>query len=398
MPDSLGYGQTVTMSAWVRGRTEAWSTASLRTKRAFEDTVVTVLLLFVTWAYWPNGWEGTGTQWIAVGACLAQLVKRRMPIVSVLIAGTAAAVSFALWPLVFLAWWLVRTQRWVLTALLAALPLALAAYGWLRRSDSFGAFVEPRPIGPLLLAVAAAMLGAWMAERHRVQQLLTERIDFAEQSRESLERDIRTSERLQLASELHDIVAHRLSIVALHAAVLARRTTSDPDLSDRLKMLENNSVMGVRELGDVLLALRSPNGDEAAEPTELRVDELLRDAESTGLSVRGVDEFDAAGHSSAQLLSIKRILREGLTNARKYSSDAVVSVDVVSSATETSIKIGNDFDARSLESGTGTGLGLIGLRERIRLVGGNVGSHVVGERYTLSATVPRSGGSDRTER
>lgn len=362
-----------------------------------EDAAVTVILLVVTWAYWPAGWVGAPDQWLSVGACFALLVKRRWPGIAVIASGVAAATSFALWPLVYLAWWLVRTRRYVLTALLVLLPVAMAAIGWLGHSAVLGAFVEPRPIGPVVLAIAAAVLGAWMADRHRVQQLLLEKLDFTEQSRESLERDIRTTERLQLASELHDVVAHRLSIVALHAAVLARKTTNDPELTDRLGMLEENCVLGVRELGDVLLALRSPNGNDVVEPTELRIDELLRDAESTGLRVRAVDEFDATKHSSAQLLSIKRILREGLTNARKYSSTPEVSVHVISSTSQTSIAIGNDFDDRSLEAGTGTGLGLIGLKERIRLVGGDVHSEVVDKRYTLHASVPCVSGSDGIE-
>lgn len=362
-----------------------------------EDTTVTVILLICTWAYWPDGWLGGGDQWIAVAACFAQLAKRRYPILPVVIAGVAAAVSFALWPLVYMAWWTVRTRRWVLAAVLVALPLTLATYGVLRQSYSFGAFVEPRPIGPIALAAAAAVLGAWMAERHRVQELLVEKVEFTEQSRESRERDIRSNERLELASEMHDIVAHRLSIVALHAAILARRVTEDPELRDRLELLERYSVLGVRELGDVLLTLRCPEGNDVAEPSELRVDDLLRDAEATGLRVSALDEFDASGHSSAQLLSIKRILKEGLTNARKYSSDAAVTVDVVSSMSQTTIRIGNDFDSHSLDSGIGTGLGMLGLRERIRLVGGEVRIRTLDGHYTLCATIPRWDVSDRTE-
>ena len=378
----------MTVSTWVRDRTADLRLVHPGTSRVVEDAAVTSILLVVTWAYWPAGWVGAPDQWLAVGACFALLVKRRRPGIAVIASGVAAATSFALWPLVYLAWWLVRTRRYVLAALLVLLPVSMAAIGWLGHSAALGAFVEPRPIGPVVLAVAAAVLGAWMAERHRVQQLLLEQLDLAEQSRVSLERDIRTSERLQLAGELHDVVAHRLSIVALHAAVLARKTTDDPELTDRLGMLEENCVLGVRELGDVLLALRSPNGDDVVEPTELRIDELLRDAESTGLRVCVVDEFDAEKHSSAQLLSVKRILREGLTNARKYSSTPAVSVHLISSVSETSIAIGNDFDDRSLESGTGTGLGLIGLKERIHLVGGDTHSLVVDKRYTLRATVP----------
>jgi signal transduction histidine kinase len=195
-------------------------------------------------------------------------------------------------------------------------------------------------------------------------------------------------ERLRIARELHDVVAHNVSLMAIQAGAARVAGNSSPET---LASIEQSARDTLAELNKLLGVLRkSPAGPELApQPTLDDLDALLKPARDAGLEATLKLEGAKRHLPSALDLSAYRIVQEAITNVLKHASASRVEVTV-------------DYEPEALvltvsDNGTGskdapsTGHGLIGMRERVEMFGGDLttGSSSLGG-FTLRATLPRS--------
>jgi signal transduction histidine kinase len=260
--------------------------------------------------------------------------------------------------------------------------------------------------GPLLAAVAwpalAVAAGDLLRSRRDAIATAEERARRAEETREEEARRRVAEERLHIARELHDVVAHRMAVVNVQAGVAEHLLRSRPDdAAAALRIVRSSAQAALDNLGSILNVLRSTDeSDASVEPapmlTELTA--LIDSYRDAGLAV----EYETSGapHPLADTtqLALHRTVQEALTNAHKYGDGHVrlrishaadgVAVEVINRVGLPSVGATQQSDA----AGDAGGFGLMGMRERVLAVGGSLHVGPDGEdRFAVRAHFPNAG-------
>ena len=328
---------------------------------------------------------------VAAVALVPVLFTRRAVAAAVALA-VLAAVSGAATPaatvgtLQVARWYPFRTAGWVAGA--GVLGHAVQA---LWRPESL-------PLGWWLLcdvAVHAALLGwgAYGRERALVLWSLRDRARRAEAQQERRVAEARTAERTRIAREMHDTLAHRLSLLAATAGAMEYRPDADPaQLAAAAGRVRAGVSDALEDLRQVVRLLRAGPDDLGPVPGLDDVRRLVDDSRAAGADVSyeraGVD---GAAPPAAVATAVFRVVQEGLTNARRHAPGAAVRVTVTTSPGETRARVVDDGAAEGAVApqGVGTGTGLVGLRERVTLLGGTLasGPHASGG-FAVEAWLP----------
>ncbi|MGW0134222.1 sensor histidine kinase [Streptomyces sp. NPDC003299] len=253
-------------------------------------------------------------------------------------------------------------------------------------------------------AIALAVV-AWGALQQKQQDLVAVYRDRAariEREREQRAEHIQMAERARIARDMHDSVAHYISLIALYAGGLAVAGDDAEDVGATAETIRTTAISALDELRTVIGILRdgtvvTPQGSEH----EHTVAGLIDEARQAGqLIVARLDLPDNSGNTgraaalreSPNAEHVYRVVQEGLTNARKHAPGALVTVHVRGEGSDALIAITNPIEEGE-SALPGTGAGLSGLVERIAAVGGVVEHEVVdrGENtheFRLSARVP----------
>jgi len=202
----------------------------------------------------------------------------------------------------------------------------------------------------------------------------------------------RLAERERIAREMHDVLAHRISLLAVHAGALAVRRDAPPAERGAAEVIRQCAHDALEDLRSVIGMLRAP-ADDRPQPTLADLPALVEQSRSAGEQVGLVDaglELPAGDAVPDQVgRHAYRIVQEALTNARKHAPGAEVRVEISGGAERgLRVEIGNAL-APSRAAIPGAGAGLAGLRERVHLVGGRIehGPTPAGE-FQLRAWLP----------
>nr|BFD94446.1 hypothetical protein KitaXyl93_58060 [Kitasatospora sp. Xyl93] len=263
----------------------------------------------------------------------------------------------------------------------------------------------------LLVQAAVLAVGLWLHGRRVLIRTLHEQVDALRRERELRAEQARAAERARIAREMHDVLAHRLSLLVLHAGVLrdqagAGTVTADLDrLTHRLELLRTTAARSLDDLRDVLGALRADPpappapGSEPSAPAEagrvpapaLRdLTELVGEATQAGQQVELALSGDPETVPTTHRLAVHRLVQEALTNARRYAYAAPVTVRVGYGAPATTVEVRNGPGGVPPDgTGTGSGYGLVGLAERVGALGGHLAAGPDGSGgFRLSARLP----------
>jgi signal transduction histidine kinase len=238
-------------------------------------------------------------------------------------------------------------------------------------------------VGMVIGALATAGVLAWgMFVRARRQLVLSlhDRAERAEAEQQLRVEQARQQERARIAREMHDVLAHRISLLSLHAGALEFRPDAPPDEVARAAgVIRASAHDALQDLRTVIGVLRAGtgNGDpEPPQPTLADVPALIEESRRAGMHVRFESDLEDAGEVPvATGRSAYRIVQEGLTNARKHAHGAAVEVTVQGAAgTGLTIEIRNRLPVGVAAASEipGTGTGIVGLAERASLAGGKL--------------------------
>ena len=202
--------------------------------------------------------------------------------------------------------------------------------------------------------------------------------------------EARLLERERIAREMHDVVAHRISLIALHAGALAHHMRSDEgEAGDLARAIQTNAQSSLDELRTMLARLRGTAAPpEPPQPTLSGLDALLADARSAGQQVAVELDGDPAEVPDRVSRHAYRIVQEGLTNARKHAPGALVALSLETTADRLRVVVRNRLADLAQPDRSGSGLGLVGIAERVDLVGGDLSHGIEGEEFILEATLP----------
>lgn len=226
---------------------------------------------------------------------------------------------------------------------------------------------------PLMFALA--WLGG-LAQRSRAVavEVAEERAQIAELERESAARIAVAEERARIARELHDVVAHAISVMVLQAGVVRRRIGEDrPDDAEVLTGVEQTGRTALNEMRRMLGALRRDDDEieRGPQPGLGHLDTLVAELRRAGLPVELRVDGEPFALPDGVDLSAYRIIQEALTNALKHSGDAR-RVDVVLRYGDDELGIDVCDDGSGSGNGGGSGHGLVGIRERVKIYGGSM--------------------------
>jgi signal transduction histidine kinase len=309
--------------------------------------------------------------------------RRRFPL-AVLAIVVASGLAFAaldlppdmLWVAVPVAVYSVAAyaDRWASLA-----GLAVAEVGSVANQLTPGRFQAPTVVSNALLIAAAWLLGHFVGVRRRYVLQLEERTAELERAREELARRAVTEERLRLARELHDVVAHAMSVIAVQSGVGAHVANTRPkEAAKALGAIEATSRAALEELRRLLGVLRQedePRGDLAPVPGLADLDSLLAEVAKAGLAVKLRVNGTRPPLPAGVDLSAYRIVQEALTNVVKHAGPAHAQVMVGYGDQEVTVEVTDDGRGAVTSAGdgrVGTGHGLIGMRERVQAFGGDL--------------------------
>ena len=245
---------------------------------------------------------------------------------------------------------------------------------------------------PALFAIAW-LAGFALRERAAQAEAAEARAVNAEREREAAARIAVAEERARIARGLHDVVAHAVSVMVLQVGAVRHQLpeTLEEDRS-ALESVERAGRMALAEMRRLLGAMRHADDDLelAPQPGLDSLDALLEDVRRAGLPVRLQVDGVAFALPRALDLSAYRIIQEGLTNALKHAGAGQADVVVRYGADELRIEVRDDGSGASPSDGLGHGL--IGVRERVKIYGGQMtAGAAAGGGFVLSTTLPLGG-------
>lgn len=261
-------------------------------------------------------------------------------------------------------------------------------------------WAEQRYVSALFVLLFAFVAGLWLGSRRRLMQALAADVEHLRVEAQLREETARVMERSRIAAEMHDVLAHRLSLIALHTGVLAtRRDTLPAPVAERLGLLRTASTEALADLRDVLGALRGPDATEASAaltPAVRDVQELVDEARAAGQRVGMRTQGHPEQAPTTHRLAVYRIVQEALTNARKHADGAPVTLHVDHGPPATLIEVTNAAGTPGEGGSVDSGYGLIGLRERVTALGGRLDAGPAGAgTWRLAARIPHPAGIEQ---
>ncbi|WP_262059798.1 sensor histidine kinase [Streptomyces sp. STR69] len=338
------------------------------------------LLLGFTWVVNPVSLVAAGALWW----------RRRWPATVAVVAVAAAVVTPAVVPLVVALFTVavLRPPRTVLTVALMGLlpiPVYFLTYPYLSGTLIANAVI--------LAVLIAAAVGWGLFVRS-----LNDRTERAEAEAVLRVRRAQREAREDVAREMHDVLAHRLSLLSVHAGALEFNSgASARDTARAAAVIRESAHQALDDLQVVLRVLRSPAEDPGMDGTRPRqtgladVPGLVKESQDVGMRV-DLDTrlVEPGGPTGIAGLTAYRIVQEGLTNARKHAYGSPVWITVEGRPGDgLSLELANPAGPSATRDGIpGAGQGLIGLAERVALAGGRFSHGRDGADYVLRAWLP----------
>jgi signal transduction histidine kinase len=321
---------------------------------------------------------------LGCGAGLSLFARRRMPVATLAVSGAltlvllhverVAGVTAVIAPAVALYSLALRrgTRARVVAAVAAVAAVVLADV----LHD--GGLTVLQTLGHALLVAIPVLIADVHRTRHASMEQAAER--RAEQ------------ERLRIARDLHDVIAHTLTTINVQASTAAALLDRDPQhVRGALETIEDASRDAIDEVRAILGVLRGNDGEAPLRPAPGLEDvaELVRRTRDDGIDVR----MEVIGDRPQRLpeavsLAGYRIVQESLTNARRHASGAPVRVRLAFEADRVGVAIENGEGASERANGRGAGVGIMGMTERAAAIGGSVSARRVARGFRVDAELP----------
>ncbi len=367
------------------------------------DVALAVGLLAVKLAAMATGVQPGGgvASWVLAPLWTLPLAwRRREPLVVALVVAAASAVEVAL---------VGSYDSVVFLAVFLLIPYSLAAHersparmvaglAALFASGGVSQAAQPSPgstrawsstiAGDLALIVVPFLVGLALRQQRLRADAMEQLAVQLEREREERARAAVAEERTRIARELHDEIAHAMSVIAVQADAAEGALARDPALVERpLLAIRETARTALADMRRVLGGLRS--GEQARlapEPGLARLGGLLEQTRATGLEVSLRVEGEPVPLPPSLDLAAYRVLQEGLTNVRKHAAARRVDVVVRYGCDTVGVEVSDDGDGAGV--GGGSGRGLAGIRERVALLGGEFVAGPRTQGFALRVTLP----------
>jgi signal transduction histidine kinase len=318
---------------------------------------------------------------LVAGGGLVLAVRRRWPVPVLLVVGLASLVYFVAdftdgpgWIGVFVALYTVTAYGDGRRSLaIAGAVITVLAAGWLITATDV---VPSAAIGWVFFRIAASIMAAALGESVRSRRVIAaealERARQAEHTREEEARSRVDAERLRIAREVHDTVAHAIAIINVQSGVTAYLLDKQPERArDALLAIEQTSAQALHEMRAVLGVLRDTANARAPQPGLAQVDELAAMAREAGLDIDVELTSPVAPVPAAVDHTAYRILQESITNVIRHAGPTRVTATLDYGGDVLEVRVTDEGGGDAAASSDG-GRGIAGMRERCGLLGGEL--------------------------
>ncbi|WP_369199874.1 sensor histidine kinase [Streptomyces sp. PU-14G] len=321
-------------------------------------------------------------------ACAALFLRRRWPVPLALVLLVAEPFShFVTGPILVALFTVAVSRPPRVTAYVTALAYAPVPFILASGPDASDPRTESALTYFVLLAGAIGW-GLYVRSRRQLLSSLRERAEHAAA-------DARREAREDVAREMHDVLAHRLSLLSVHAGALEFNPGGDPAQAGQAAgIIRESAHQALQDLREIIGVLRAPEQSDRPQPVLADVERLADESRRAGNRV-SLDLDVAGGLGSVPTVAGRtayRIVQEGLTNARKHGAGPRTPVSVTvrgASGRGLTVEVRNPAGRGGAPPEVpGAGLGLIGLTERAQLAGGTLEHGWDGADFRLSATLP----------
>lgn len=336
------------------------------------------------------------------------LLRRRAPLTVALVAvllGSVSATSAGALLIIIVS--LATRRRWLREVVPVGIVWLGAGYAY----DLVYRPSEPLPLWATALVgafvyVLCVAIGFYVGGRRELLANLEQRALTAEREQAARVDQARTAERSRIAREMHDVLAHRISLVAMHSGGLVYRDDLTREQTvETAEVIRDNAQLALAELREVLGVLRDDAPGERSErperpqPTLAALPELIDEARAAGnpvtcaltLSSHGTAGGDLGALPETTSRSAYRILQEALTNARKHAPGLPVRLEIGGRPGERLVLSAHNPvppAARGGDDRPPPGVGLAGLAERAKLAGGELTTGVDRGQFAVRAWLP----------
>ncbi|MFD2340563.1 sensor histidine kinase [Clavibacter michiganensis subsp. tessellarius] len=361
-------------------------TAADRVRAALVDLLVAGVATALSYGFLSAA-QSSGEVAAGIAACLGLVLRRRWPWLSVLAALPAFYLSIAYVPLVIALFdlGLSRAPRWQVAVAAVGSVVAYMAPLWPPEDVPF--LVEPL-VDATIYTVGPALLGAFLRERRTARAQLVE-LRAAQSLGQRQAAEVALSrERAVLAREMHDVVSHQVSLIAVQAGAM-QVGAADERSREAARTIRGLSTVTLEELRGMVEVLRAAGGERrelAPQPTLEDVPALVA---ASGIRVETALDLPGDLPAAAQR-AVYRTVQEGLTNARKHATGAAVRITGRLDAGHVVLEVDAGAPTLPLLDLPSGRHGLTGLRERAQLLGGTLtaetradGSHLLRLRFPL---------------
>ncbi|MQA11176.1 MAG: sensor histidine kinase [Pseudonocardiaceae bacterium] len=331
---------------------------------------------------------------IAAGlACAALWLRRRWPVgVALALLPVAVFSDLSTGAIAVSLFTVAVHRRWPVVLVVGGLHVASTVPYFLIRPS---AELPYWTLMVIALSFYAALVAWGMFVRARRQLVISlrERAHRAETEVRLRDERARHLERERIAREMHDVLAHRISLLSLHAGALEFRPDAPADeIARAAGTIRDSAYQALQDLREVLGVLRGDTSGEPSGRPQPTVDDLpalLEESRQAGMHVTMRGELDEIGEVPATVgRTAYRIVQEGLTNARKHAPGREVEVSVTGAAgSGLEVAVRNALSP-SGPAVPGSGSGLVGLAERVSLAGGRLEHGAASGEFRLGAWLP----------
>ena len=367
-----------------------------RAPRTTRDWIVDVLAFGLAVAmavllYWLLAWQhrrpgpllDTVDMAFTVLSCAALWWRRRWPVaiaVAITLGGLISAYSAGASMVALFT--VAVHRRFAVVATVAVLGVVVAAPYTLWFPDPTASFAESMAWASGFIATTTAW-GMFVRARRQLVVSLRDRARRAEEQQQLRADQARRAERARIAREMHDVLAHRISLLATYAGALEFRKAAAPEeVAAAAGVIRASAHDALEELREVIGVLRGddpdggPDAVDRPQPTAADLPALVEESGAAGTSVSFTGPGDLAAVPSGVGRAAYRIVQEGLTNARKHAPGAPVTVTLGGAPGDgLTVEVRNRLPVPATADGAplpGAGAGLVGMTERAALAGGHL--------------------------
>lgn len=278
----------------------------------------------------------------------------------------------------------------------SSLRRVIAVTGWASLAAVVGTLQGPEPpyavLAALLVVIAPVITGLLLARERARSRRLSELTEQLEAEHDLSRRTVVAEERARIARELHDVVGHEVTLIALQSEAAAAALDRAPALArGPIEVIRETAHRTLAEMRDVLGMMREEDLESATPPQPDDIATLTQRAPSLGITAALEVTGDASDAPSALRLAVYRIVQESLTNAGRHAPGSAVAVNVAWDERGVKVRVRNPAAAARPGSTArlGSGRGVSGMKERVRYLGGEITAGLTRSGdYVVAADLP----------